>query len=114
MFKYPYKAKSPVTKEVTSFDSKSDVLSQIELIYDEAIEQSVMVGHSLYHQIPFFASDQNLFDTRTQSAIKGMRYCKISNTSPYPTLEKTPINYLNKFLWFNQEYDSIINTEQNK
>ena len=86
----PYKAISPVTRHIIQFNTKSDLKEQIMLIYEESIEKKVLLGDSLYKQIPFFASDADLYDARIQSTIKGMRYCEASNTSPYPSLLKTP------------------------
>ena len=91
-----------------------DVRVQIRLLYDEAIECGVAIGHSIYHQLPFFASDTDLLDIRTQSTIKGMRYCTQTNTAPYPSLKETPADYVNQFVWFTDEYNSIVNSEKEK
>ena len=91
-----------------------DVRGQIRLLYDEAVEYGVAIGHSIYHQLSFFASDTDLLDIRTQSTIKGMRYCTQTNTAPFPSLDKTPADYVNKFIWFKDEYNSIINSEKEK
>lgn len=112
--KYPYKAVSPFSKGKVWFKSMDDVLQELQNLYDESVEKGVEIGHSLYHQIPFFTSDIDLLDVKTQSTIKGMRYSTQTNTAPYPSLKETPAEYVNKFIWFTDEYNAIINAERDK
>ena len=111
---YPYKATCPSDRKQREFNGISCVYDELVRLYDEAIERNAKIGSALYIQHFFFTSDVDLVDLKTQSLIKGMRYCSQTNTAPYPSLQQTPADYINRFTWFNDEYNSIVNEETKK
>ena len=53
--KYPYTAQSPLTGNNITFNSKRDVYSHLEQIYEYSIRKSVdKAGESLFIQASFF------------------------------------------------------------
>jgi len=67
------------------------------LLYDEAKEKGAGIGEALYIQVPLFADAINLVQSDIQLRIKAYNYCKTFSTPPYPSLQDTPLTYIDDF-----------------
>jgi len=112
--KFPYMAKSLSKKKNVQFDGIEDVYAELIALYDEAIEAQAPIGHSLYIQHFYFTSDTSQYHLRTQSTIKGMRFCDQTGTPPFPSLKDTPADYIYKHGWYTDELHHITEIERKK
>ena len=106
-FKYPYYAQSPVDGKRKLFKSKKDVYRELEMCYDEIMENNVnAIGETLYTEHFFFCNTCELIDHECQKTIKKYNYCKTFNTPLYPSLDETPANIVDDFMRIDKEYNA--------
>jgi hypothetical protein len=61
----------------------------------------------------FFCSSEWLIDNDSQNFIKEYLYCKDSNTPPFPTLQETPAEFIDKWDMVQSEIESIRKSKEN-
>ena len=71
------------------------------------------MGEALYLQAGHFVNYSLLVDDDIQTTIKKYIYSKISNTSPYPSIQDTPFTFIDDFIIIDQE-SKYISNQQNK
>ena len=67
----------------------------------------------MYLQAGHFVNYSLLVDDDIQTTIKKYIYSKISNTSPYPSIQDTPFTFIDAFIIIDQE-SKYISNQQNK
>jgi hypothetical protein len=112
-FKFPYQAKSVVDGEMIDFNSIDDVYNELERAYDSALAEDYNGGEALYMEHFFFANSSDLICRDSQVLIKEYQYCKDSNTPPYPSLQDTPADFIDKWNIILEELNHIIKVENN-
>ena len=101
---FPYDAVSPLSGQKETFNSIDDVYDVLEKCYNECLERGMTnMGKALYESSLFVVNDNMLVDVKIQDQIKAYKYCKESNTPPFPSLQETPINTIDNFLIIDRE-----------
>tara|TARA_R100001163_G_scaffold40763_1_gene30866 strand:- start:6825 stop:7223 length:399 start_codon:yes stop_codon:yes gene_type:complete len=52
----PYESQSPVLRKKVKYETKEDVIDEIQRVINESIERGYDIGQSLYFQMPFFCN----------------------------------------------------------
>jgi hypothetical protein len=112
-FVFPYDARSVVDGKTRTFRTISDVYNELERAYDGALSEDYNVGEALYMEHFFFANSSDLLNQESQNFIKEYQFCKDSNTPPYPSLQSTPANFIDKWEIVRDEIAHIIRQEKN-
>jgi len=108
-FKFPYRARTP--EGFKRFDSIGDVYNQLLNTAYESEKEGYKVGEAVYYEHLFWANSEDLIDTRSQTLIKSYMYCTESGTSPYPSLQDTPADYIDNWMIIRDEINHIRNLE---
>lgn len=94
------------------YKSIDDINDELIRIYDDAKEKGFDVGESCFKQLPYFANISTLLNNLDQTTILKYSYSKITNTPPYPSLQDTPADFVDQFMFIEQETNLINNSEQ--
>lgn len=60
MFDLPYNAQSPVSLKRKRYETKKDIIDEVEMLIEQAIERHYKIGQSLFLQLPFFCNPSNI------------------------------------------------------
>ena len=108
--KFPYSTLSPTLKRVVNFETFDDIHEEMIRVHDDAEKMDFDVGESCYKLLPFFADDSMVIDAEAQETIRVMRYSKITNTPPFPSIyEETPASFIDAVLIIDQEITRMNN-----
>ena len=85
-----------------------DVYEELEACYDEILEKGVkQIGETLYTEHFFFCNTLDLLDESYQKRIKEYTFCKTFSTPPYRSLNETPANVIDDFMFIENELNLL-------
>ena len=79
--------------------------------YEEAVERGFDIGEALYGQLFFFTDPYFIYDQDCQNLIKKYVFCDSFNCPPYPSLQETPADLVDSFLYIKNEINNIKSKE---
>jgi hypothetical protein len=106
---FPYEAMAPTQKKKIVFENESDLFKELERVYDDALaepERKYTVGEALFTEFKWFCDPVQFIDRQSQEIIQMFRYCKLTNSPPYPSIAQTPCYIYDSFIIIGQENGS--------
>jgi len=105
---FPYLAPSLVSGKKAKFNNLDDVKEEMTNIMANKLHEGTgNIGRVLYEGLPFFANASNFVDSDNQLLIKKFQYCQLTNTPPFPSLDKTPAKIVEDFTTIDSEINAI-------
>jgi len=106
--KFPYKARSLTNRKDIIFNSIECIEDEmVRLINNTEKESDANIGQVLYASVPHFANLSKLATPKAQLLITKYKYCKSTNTPPYPSLALTPATLVDDFMHIEDEINAI-------
>ena len=94
------------------FNNIDDVYSELERLYDRAVNKSDSIGEVLYLSAGFFVDYEILVCRHIQNDIKKYIYSKVSKTPPYTSVLNTPASFIDDYIIIDEETQAISNSIQ--